>query len=96
MNRLHWTAVSIALFSAADGVLTLRHLQHFPEGEANPVMAALIASTSPGVFLLVKGLIVGLGCVGLVRFGCRRTLNLMASLYVLLMLYHVFIIVHGG
>ncbi len=92
MARTRLLAVLTLILSALDGILTLRHLRHGGT-EANPVMAALIAATTAEGFLVVK---IGVTCLALALLygmSARRTVNLMFAVYVLLLLYHLFILV---
>jgi len=87
------TAVIITALSALDAVLTLRYLQRFPEGEANPIMAAAIAAMDPCAWTLAKVATTGAGCVLLAHYKCVRTLRAFLVIYVALTAWHVFLAV---
>lgn len=91
--RSMWLASVVLIASALDAWLTLEHLER-GGGEANPVMAMVLAyGNTP--FVAVKMAMTSIGAWFLAvhyRFPLARNgLHAMASVYLLLMGYHVFL-----
>ncbi len=89
-------AVSVALLSLMDAVLTHRHLAAGSAGEANPVMQAVIGLGGMPAFYGVKGLMTLLAVAVIMlhkewplgRFAARFCL----WIYILLSLYHIYLV----
>jgi hypothetical protein len=92
--RLAAALVAIGLLCALDAVFTLLYIQK-DGNEANPVMKALIDSTAPRSFLVVKCLVTNLGLAVLClhknfRF-VRPMIGVLLFVYSALFMYHIYL-----
>lgn len=86
--------VAIGVLCSLDAVFTLLYIQKGGE-EANPVMRALMGSTSPQTFVLLKCLVTNLGLVVLClhknfRY-VKAVIGALLATYVALLLYHLYL-----